>query len=264
MNYQTSEQLAELRLNAMRQEYARQEELPAMNDLSFDERLEMLVNAQYTARMKTKVARLIRSADLREPGANLSSVDYSPERNLNKSVVAKLSDCQWVTNGTNLIITGATGVGKTYLASAFGRAACEKGLTVKSFRVTRLLTDLAISRGDGSYNRLMKDLTKPTLLILDDFGMKQMDLASSQDFLEVIEERHFHQRSLIISAQLPVKDWPSVFKDLTIADAVLDRIVHNAYRFELKGPSRRPSVEEPMAASTEDDKPIEPEYTDKQ
>ncbi len=264
MNYQTSEQLAEMRLHAMRQEYARQEELPAMNDLSFDERLEMLVNAQYTARMKTKMARLIRLADLREPGANFVSIDYAPERNLNKSTVARLSDCQWIDNGTNLIITGATGVGKTYLASAFGRAACEKGLTVRSFRTTRLLTDLAISRGDGSYDKLMKDLTKPTLLILDDFGMKQMDLALSQDLLEAVEERHFHQKSIIICAQLPVKDWPSVFKDLTIADAVLDRIVHNAYRFELKGPSRRPSVEDPMTDYAVDDKSSAPEYTNNQ
>ncbi len=203
MNYQTSEQLSEMRLHAMRQEYANQQELPAMEDLSFDERFGMIVNAQYTARIKAKVSRLIRSAGLREPGASLASIDYDPVRNLKKNNVAALSDCQWISDGSNLIITGATGVGKTYLASAFGRAACEKGFTVKSFRVTRLLTDLAISRGDGSYNHLMKELTKPMLLILDDFGIKQMDLALAQDFLEMVEERNFHKKSLIISAQLP-------------------------------------------------------------
>ena len=118
--------------------------------------------------------------------------------------------------------------------SAYGREACLHGYSVKCFRVTRLLTDLTIGKGDGSYNKLMRDLIKPDLLILDDFGMKQMDLGMTQDFLEVIEERYHHKRALAISAQLPVKEWPSVFKDATIADAVLDRIVRNAYRFDLK------------------------------
>ena len=134
-------------------------------------------------------------------------------------------------------------MGKTYLLSAFGRAACILGYSVRSYRTTRLLTDLTIGKGDGSYNKLMRDLVKPDLLILDDFGMKQMDLPMTQDFLEVVEERYHHQRAIAISAQLPVKEWPSVFKDPTIADAVLDRIVRNAYRFDLKGPSRRPTVE---------------------
>ena len=117
--------------------------------------------------------------------------------------------------------------------------------------MTRLLTDLAIGRGDGSYNTLMKDLIKPDLLILDDFGMKQLDIGLTQDFLEVVEERYHHQRSIAISAQLPVKEWISVFKDPTIADAVLDRIVRNAYRLDLKGPSRRPTVEHQAADRSE-------------
>ena len=117
------------------------------------------------------------------------------------------------------------------------------GITVKNYRVPRLLTSLAISRGDGSYNKLMQDMVKPGLLILDDFGLKQLDLSMTQDLLEVVEERHHARRSIAISAQLPVKEWPSVFKDQTIADAILDRLVRNAYRFDLKGPSRRPSVE---------------------
>ena len=116
-------------------------------------------------------------------------------------------------------------------------------MTVRSYRVPRLLTNLGISRGDGSYNRIMQDMIKPDLLILDDFGIKQLDLGMTQDFLEVVEVRHHAKRYIAISAQLPVKDWPSVFKDQTIADAVLDRLVRNAYRFDLKGPSRRPTVE---------------------
>ena len=248
MNYQTQEQLVELRLHAMKLEYQRQQELPAMADLDFDERFAMIVNEQYTARNNAKVQRLIKVAELREPTANLANVDYDPVRKLKKTDVARLSNCEWIKSGANLIITGATGVGKTYLLSAFGRAACLKGISVRSYRVPRLLTSLGIGRGDGSYNKLMADMIKPQLLILDDFGIKQLDLSMTQDFLEVVEERHHAGRSIAISAQLPVKEWPSVFKDQTIADAVLDRLVRNAYRLDLKGPSRRPSViHEPAA-----------------
>ena len=243
MNYPTSAQLAELRLHAMKLEYQRQQELPAMSDLDFDERFAMIVNEQYTARNNAKVQRLIKAANLREPTANLANIDYDPVRKLKKADIARLSSCEWIMTGTNLIITGATGVGKTYLLSAFGRAACMKSLSVKSYRVPRLLTSLGISRGDGSYNKLMQEMIKPNLLILDDFGLKQLDLSMTQDLLEVVEERHHAGRSIAISAQLPVKEWPSVFKDQTIADAILDRLVRNAYRIDLKGPSRRPTVE---------------------
>ena len=248
MNYQTGVQLAELRLHAMKLEYQRQLELPAMNDLDFDERFAMIVNAQYTARKNAKVQRLIKVACLREPTANLANIDYDPVRKIQKADIARLSSCEWITTGANLIITGATGVGKTYLLSAFGRAACMKGLSVRNYRVPRLLTSLGISRGDGSYNKLMQEMIRPTLLILDDFGLKQLDLAMTQDLLEVVEERHHAGRSIAISAQLPVKEWPSVFKDQTIADAILDRLVRNAYRIDLKGPSRRPTVEHQPSA----------------
>lgn len=248
MNYQTIEQLSELKLNAMKLEYQRQHELPAMSELDFDERFAMIINAQFIARKESKIKRLIKSAELRDISAHLSNIDYDPVRKLKKADVARISDCDWIRTGANVIITGATGVGKTYLLSAIGRAACELGYCVKSYRVTRLLTDLSIGRGDGSYNRLMKDMVKPDLLILDDFGIKQLDLGLTQDFLEVIEERYHTCKSVAISAQLPVKDWPSVFKDPTIADAVMDRIVRNAYRFDLKGPSRRPTlVHQPVA-----------------
>ena len=248
MNYQTNEQLSEMKLQAMKLEYKRQQELPAMADLDFDERFSMIVNAQYNARNNAKVQRLIKAAGLREPTAHLANIDYDPARKLRRTDVARLSDCEWINNGANLIITGATGVGKTYLLSAFGREACLKGLAVKNFRVPRLLTNLAIGRGDGSYNKLMQDMIKPALLILDDFGIKQLDLAATQDLLEVVEERHHAKRSIAISAQLPVKEWPSIFKDQTIADAILDRLVRNAYRFDLKGPSRRPTVEHQPSA----------------
>ena len=232
----------------MKLEYQRQAELPAIRDLDFDERFSMIVNEQYTARKEAKVKRLIKAAELRDPAAYLANIDYEPVRKIKKADVARLSNCEWIKEGSNLIITGATGVGKTYLVSAYGRAACERGFSVKSFRIPRLLINLGIGRGDGSYNKLMQDMIKPDLLILDDFGLKQLDLSMTQDLLEVVEERHHARRSIAIAAQLPVKEWPSVFKDQTIADAILDRLVRNAYRFDLKGPSRRPSVEHQPAA----------------
>ena len=130
MNYQTNEQLSELRLNAMKIEYQRQSELPAVSELTFDERFSMIVTAQINARRDAKMKRLIRAADLREPGASLSSIDYDPVRNLPRKDVMALSDCEWIRRGNNLIITGATGVGKTYLMSAFGREACTRGLLI--------------------------------------------------------------------------------------------------------------------------------------
>lgn len=253
VNYQTNEQLSELRLNAMKMEYQRQAELPAISELTFDERFSMIVTAQINARRDAKMKRLIRAADLREPGANLSSIDYDPVRNLSRKEVAALSDCEWIRRGNNLIITGATGVGKTYLMSAFGREACTRGFTVRTFRVSRMLTDLKIGFGDGSYNQIIASLIKPDLLILDDFGLKRFDVALGQDFKEVIEERSRAHRSTGITAQLPVKEWPSTFDDLTIADGVMDRIVPNAYRFNLKGPSRRPSLEAEHTAHTRSD-----------
>ena len=251
MNYQTNEQLSELRLNAMKIEYQRQSELPAVSELTFDERFSMIVTAQINARRDAKMKRLIRAADLREPGASLSSIDYDPVRNLPRKDVMALSDCEWIRRGNNLIITGATGVGKTYLMSAFGREACTRGLTVRTFRVSRLLTDLKIGFGDGSYNQIISSLIKPDLLSLDDVGLKRFDVTMGQDFKEVIEERSRAHRSTGITAQLPVREWPSAFDDLTIADGVIDRIVPNAYRFNLKGPSRRPSLEVEQMSQSE-------------
>jgi len=235
---QTLEKLTAMRLGVMEKEYRRQMELPAMNSLSFDERFAMTVDAEWLSRQENKLKRLLKTAGLREPSACLENIDYNPRRKLDKSDIARLSDCLWIKEGKNLIVTGATGTGKTYLSSAFGNAACRLGLSVRSFRVNRLLTDLAIGRGDGSYNKLMAVLKKPDLLILDDFGMAPVDPAACRDFLEVIDER-YGVKAVMITAQLPVSAWHAVFDDATIADAVLDRLVHNAYRIEPKGPTMR-------------------------
>ena len=236
------EQLTELRLAPMRAEYQRQCELPSYQDLSFDDRFARIVAAQVNSRHEARLKRLVKNANLNDPTAILADIDYDPVRGLKKADVENLSTCDWIREGHNLIVTGATGTGKTYLLSAFGRAACMSGMSARSYRTTRLLTDLAIGRGDGSYNKLISELGKPDLLILDDFGIRQIDVELSQDLLEVIDDRWRHQKALAISSQLPVKDWPSVFADLTVCDSILDRTVRNAYRISLSGPSRRPSL----------------------
>ena len=238
MTYQTQEKLTEMKLYAMNAEYKRQAELPTMDDLDFDSRLGMLVDAQWLSRRDARFQRLVHTANLREPSANLADIDYTSSRNLKKSQITQLSDCRWIKGQHNLIITGACGTGKTYILSAIGREACLRNFKVKCYRMNRLITDLAIGRGDGSYNKLIDELKKPDLLILDDFAMQVLEPSASRDLLEVIEERH-GRKSTAISAQLPVKLWAEIFEDQTSGDAILDRLIPNAYRIALEGPSRR-------------------------
>jgi DNA replication protein DnaC len=238
LNEQTTEKLHSMRLSTMANEYRRQMESPDTAALSFEERFGMLVDAEWTSRQNSRLKKLLHAANLRLPGACLEDLDFDPVRKLDRGYVTRLAGCSWINEHRNLIITGATGTGKTYLACAFAYAACTQGFTAKYFRVNRLLTDLTIGRGDGSYDKLMRDLKKTDLLILDDWGMAVLDPALGRDLLEVVEDRS-GLKSTVISAQLPVHDWHDVFADSTVADAVLDRLVHNAYRFEILGPSKR-------------------------
>jgi DNA replication protein DnaC len=238
LNNQTTEKLFNMKLPAMSKEYRRQMEHAPTISLSFDERFGMLVDAEWTNRRNNQLHKLLKRANLKIGNACLEDIDYKPEHNIDKDMVSRLADCSWVKEGRVLIITGKTGTGKTFLACAFGNAACRQGFKVKYYRVNRLLSDLAIGRGDGSYNKLMRDLKKVDLLILDDFGMANLDPATSRDLLEVIDDR-FGTRGTVIASQLPVMRWHELFEDSTIADAVLDRLVHNAYRFAPDGDTKR-------------------------
>ena len=238
MIQQTRQWLRELRLPALEKAYAGQIELPAFNAIGFDERFALMVQAEWENRHEKKLERLLKAACLRDRNASLEELDFTASRNLEKSVIANLSDSRWIRKGNNLLVCGACGTGKTYLASAFGNSACRHGYSVRSFRLPRLLVDLHIGKGDGSWEKILSDLKKPDLLILDDFGLAPLEPLQCRDFLEVVEDRYASASTIIVS-QLPVSSWHGIFADATIADAVLDRLLQDAYRFELKGPSRR-------------------------
>ena len=197
-----------------------------------------MVQAETESRREKKLSRLLKAASLRDKGACLEELDFHTSRNLQKGEVAVLGDCLWIRKGRNVLVSGACGTGKTYLVSALGNAVCRHGYTIRCYRLPRLLVDLQISRGDGSWGKVLDDLKKPDLLILDDFGLAPLEPMHCRDFLEVVEDRT-GSASTIVASQLPVSSWHSVFADATIADAVLDRLLQGAYRFELKGPSRR-------------------------
>ena len=254
LDQQTLEKLAQMRLSAMGQEYRRQLESTERSALSFEERFAMITDAEWINRQNNRFKRLLHQAKLRIHDACLEDLDYESRRNLDRGSVARIADMAWLYESRNLVITGASGTGKTYLACAFGNAACRKSFKTRYYRVNRLLTDLTVGQGDGSYNKTMKDLKKTDLLILDDWGMALLDPASSCDLLEVVEDRYGY-RSTVISGQLPVSKWHELFEDSTVADAILDRLVHNSYRFELKGPTKR-RIEQPKEQQKTEQQPI--------
>jgi DNA replication protein DnaC len=195
----------------------------------------------WLSRENNRIKKLSKEANLRVASACFADIDYRPSRKLNRAAVARLSDFSWVRESKNLIITGATGAGKTWLACAFGAEACRKGIRAGFYRVNRLLNDLAIADGSGNLNKLFAKLLKLDILVLDDWGLTALNTLESRFLLEVFEDR-YGERATIIAAQLPVAKWHGLFEDSTIADAVLDRLVHNSHRLELPGPSLRPSV----------------------
>ena len=238
LNNQTAEKLRSMKLPAMAAEYLRQAESPDMAALDFDERVGMMADAEWFAKDSNRIKKLIQDAKLRVSTASFANVDYRPSRKLDRAYVARLSDFAWVREAKNLIVTGATGTGKTWLACAFGTEACRKGLRVAYYRVNRLLNEMSALSDSGGLDKLLTRLKRADLLILDDWGLTTLNPLEGRLLLEVFEDR-FGEASTIIAAQLPVSNWHGLFEDSTAADAVLDRVVHNSYRFVLQGPSLR-------------------------
>ena len=241
MIHQTLEKLSQMNLSVMGQEYRRQAELPATSSLPFEDRLAMMVDAEWTDRRERKLKRLLKAAALRIPEACLENVDFDPVRKIDRAQFAALESLSWIKAHQNLIITGACGTGKTWLASAFGDAACRQGLKVLNVRVSRLLENLRVARNNGTWGNELAKLKKPDLLILDDFGLSQLDPLHSRDFHEIAEDR-INNGSILITSQLPVHNWHGLFEEKTAADGALDRLARNSHRIELHGPSRRPSL----------------------
>lgn len=231
-------QLNALRLLGMVDALKHQTEQPhTYEELSFTERLALLVNSETTARDQRKIERLLKQARLRTSG-HPNDLDYSAKRGLHKDGVAQLLSFDWVNKGRNLLIEGPTGTGKTYLACTLGNSACEHGISTRYFRLGRLLEQLAMAHGDGSFGKLLIQLQKTELLILDDWGLEPLSRQNRTDLLEVIEDRH-GRGSTLITSQLPTTHWHDIIGDPTLADAILDRLIHNAHRITLKGESMR-------------------------
>lgn len=239
LDYQTVDQLREMRLGAMKKEFLRQTELPAMLGLSFEERFAMIVQAEWNHRQDNKQARLVKCANLLCSSASLEDIDFDTDRGLSRSSIASLSSCNWIRNGQFLFLTGASGVGKSWIASAFAAEACRRRYAVKCFRVPRLMDELKFARLDNTWNKCVDAIKKMDLVVLDDFALDRFDAQQARDFLELVDDRIRYHRSLIITAQRPVSQWHELFEDPTVADAIMDRLANNSYRIELSGQSMR-------------------------
>jgi DNA replication protein DnaC len=238
LNEPTVEKLKLLRLHAMAEAWAAQQAQPNIASLSFDERFGMLVDAEWLARENARLRRALKDAKLRMSTACVEDIEYSAKRELDKALIRQLSSCRWVAEHQNVIITGKTGTGKTYIACALAQQACRKGYRAVYRRAPRLFQELALSRADGSYARLLSRLARTDVLVIDDWALSPLTAEQRNDILEILEDR-YGNRSTIFASQLDSKRYYDYLGDPTVADAVCDRLIHNAHRVVLSGPSRR-------------------------
>jgi DNA replication protein DnaC len=241
LNEQTVEKMQSMKLSGMAQAFGELLNNPKRQDLTHEEFVGLLIDAELTCRENRKMERLLANARLKHQ-AYLEDIDYRHPRGLHKQTLLELSKCKWIENHQNLLISGPTGVGKTYIACAVGNAVCRVGHTVFYIRAPKLFTTLFQARADGSYLKLIAKLAKFNLLIIDDIGLSPMNETERKDLLELVEERHLCF-STIVASQAPIKDWYQIIGDPTIADAICDRLLHNAFSIELKGESMRKKTE---------------------
>jgi DNA replication protein DnaC len=237
LTHPTLERLHALKLTGMARALTEQLASPEADGLTFLERLGLLVDREETDRETRRLVNRLRQAHLREQ-ATIEDLDFRHPRGLDKALVLSLADGDWLRRHRNVLVTGPTGTGKTYLGCALAHQACREGFSARYVRLPRLLSELALGRGDGRYGKFLLALAKTDLLVLDDFGLAPFVDTERHDLLEILEERH-GRRSTLVTSQLPVSSWHAALADPTLADAILDRLVHNAYKLELRGESLR-------------------------
>jgi len=232
----TLRQLQTLRLHGMADGYAEQLEQATMEALTFDERFGLLVDREAAERDSRRLTYRLRKARLRE-NASFEDLDYTG-RTLDKALLRQLATCKWIKAHQNVLIVGPTGTGKTFIGCALAHKACLEGLTSRYYRLNRLLHELHIGRADGTYDKIMRSLLKTDVLLLDDLGLNPISTEGRRELLELLDDRH-GRKSTIVTSQLPVKAWHEAIGEATLADAILDRLVHNGHRIELRGESMR-------------------------
>lgn len=231
------EKLDMMKFYGMRKAFEEQLQMAEIEKLSFEERFGLIVDREKTEREDRRLKTRLRKAKLRL-AASIEDIDFNHPRGLDKGLILSLASCDWIKAHHNVFITGPTGVGKTYLACALAHKACREGYSALYLRLPKLFAELSLAKGDGRYGKLLSGFAKTQLLVLDDWGLSKLTREQQRDFLEIIEDRSELQ-STVITSQLPVSHWHEIIGDPTIADATLDRMVHNAYQLNLKGDSMR-------------------------
>lgn len=234
----TVEKLKALRLDAMAQGYLEQTHKPDIAELPFDDRFGILVDAEYLARENKRLSRRLREAKLRLTQACVEDVDYAPRRELDKATFRQLATCRWVQEHLNVLITGSAGTGKSYLACALANQACRRGYRALYCRASRLFDELLLARATGTHMRLLAKFARMDVLVIDDWGLKPFTDQERLDLLEILEDR-YGSRATILTSQLAPNKWHERLGEPTLADAILDRLLHGAYKIALKGPSKR-------------------------
>jgi DNA replication protein DnaC len=231
------EKLQMMKFYGMRKAFEDQLQMADIDKFSFEERFGLIVDREKTEREDRQLKTRLRKAGLRL-AASIEDIDFDHPRGLDKGLILSLASCQWLKANHNVFITGPTGVGKSYLACALAQKACRQGYSALYLRLPKLFADLGLAKGDGRYAKLLSTLAKTNLLVLDDWGLSKLNKEQQRDFLEIIEDR-YELQSTVMTSQLPVLHWHEIIGDPTMADAILDRMVHNAYKIDLKGGSMR-------------------------
>jgi DNA replication protein DnaC len=248
LNQPTIEKLHAMKLHGMADAFRAQLETPDMSQLGFEERLALLVDQQWLWKENRALARRLQSAHLKERGV-IEDIDYQHPRGLDRKLMRTLAGSEWVRQNQNVLLIGPTGIGKSWLGCALAHKACRDGFSVLHKRTTELFRDLAVAHVDGSIGRMLVKLSRIDVLVLDDFAMAPLKDSERRDFLEICDDR-YQRRSMILTSQMPIAHWHEQIGDPTIADSILDRLVHSAYRIELHGESmrkkrRKPGEEDP-------------------